>query len=67
MLGWPPVELGGAQGADGVLEALLIAFPAFEDGCQVLTLSEISIRVLPELRLTRRKNEVGTSLLHEVT
>jgi predicted DNA-binding protein with PD1-like motif len=38
-----------------------------EDGCQVLTLSEISIRVLPELRLTRRKNEVGTSLLHEVT
>lgn len=34
-----------------------------EDGCEVLTLSEISIRVLPELRLTRRKNEVGVSLL----
>ena len=34
-----------------------------EEGCRVLALSEFSILRLPGLRLTRRPNEVGISLL----
>jgi hypothetical protein len=33
--GRPPGELSGIQGVYGVFEALLVAFPAFEDGCKI--------------------------------